>query len=55
MMEHAFDTLIQYLPEEAPEFFRQGMEQMEALNYPQQVREVVERYNDEWGRPRTIH
>ncbi|WP_018231821.1 hypothetical protein [Thioalkalivibrio thiocyanodenitrificans] len=55
MMEHAFDTLIQYLPEEAPEFFRQGMEQMEALNYPQHVREVVERYHDEWGRPRTIH
>lgn len=55
MMEHAFDTLLQHLPEEAPEFFRQGMEQMEALNYPPNVREVVQRYHEEWGRPRTIH
>jgi hypothetical protein len=55
LMEHAFDTLIQHLPEEAPEFFRQGMEQMEALNYPPHVRDVVERYHAEWGRPRFIH
>ncbi|OOG23636.1 hypothetical protein B1C78_10965 [Thioalkalivibrio denitrificans] len=55
LMEHAYDTLIHYLPEEAPEFFRQGMEQMEALDYPAQVREVVSRYHEQWGRPRTIH
>jgi hypothetical protein len=55
LMEHAYDMLIQYLPEEAPEFFRQGMEQMEALDYPQHVREVVARYHEQWGRPRIIH
>lgn len=55
LMEHAFDTLVLHLPEEAPEFFRQGMEQMEALSYPLQVREVVERYHEQWSQPRTLH
>jgi hypothetical protein len=55
MMEHAYEILVTHLPEEAPEFFRQGMEQMESRNYPEHVREVVERYHAEWGQRRTIH
>ncbi len=55
LMEKAFEALIQFLPEEAPYFFREGMEQMDALNYPPQVREVMERYYQEWGPRRTLH
>jgi hypothetical protein len=31
------------------------MEQMEAQNYPQLVKEVVEKYYNIWGQPRTLH
>lgn len=50
LMEQAFDELIRDLPEEAPNFFTEGMRQMEALNYPQTVRAVMARYHDAWSR-----
>ncbi len=52
LMEQVFADLVRYLPEEAPEFFAEGMQQMEALNYPPQVRQVMGRYFDQWSRPR---
>ena len=44
LMEHAFDELIQNFPEDAESFFKQGMEQMEELDYPDHVRAVMSRY-----------
>lgn len=44
LMEQVFDELIGALPEDAAMFFQQGMQQMEALNYPPQVRQVMDRY-----------
>ena len=41
VMEEAFETLVQNLPEDAPAFFREGLGRMEALNYPPRVREVM--------------
>ena len=55
LIEQAYNTLTRYLPREAPDFFKQGMTQMDALNYPQQVREVVEKYYNLWSLPRTLH
>lgn len=55
LIDEAYQTLCRLLPEQAPGFFREGMEQMDALNYPQQVREVVEKYYNIWGKPRTLH
>ncbi|MEW8246613.1 MAG: hypothetical protein AB2768_11370 [Candidatus Thiodiazotropha endolucinida] len=55
LIEEAYQTLCRLLPDQAPDFFREGMEQMDALNYPQQVREVVEKYYNLWGQPRTLH
>lgn len=55
IMEEAFEVLEQNLPEEAPQFFREGMGQMEALNYPPRVREVMERYYRKWCIQRTLH
>ncbi|MDJ0805934.1 MAG: hypothetical protein QNJ78_03790 [Gammaproteobacteria bacterium] len=55
LIERAYDSLLQELPEEAPGFFQEGMQQMVALNYPQPVRKVVEKYYNLWGVERTLH
>ncbi|MGD8588979.1 MAG: hypothetical protein PVG22_09145 [Chromatiales bacterium] len=55
LIELAYDNLIRHLPEEASEFFRQGMQQMVALDYPQPVRQVVEKYYNLWSVDRTLH
>jgi hypothetical protein len=52
IMEQVFEDLVRYLPEDAPAFFAEGLQQMEALNYPQPVRQVMGRYFDRWTRPR---
>jgi hypothetical protein len=43
------------LPGDAPGSFREAMRQMEALNYPPQVRALVQRYADAWCERRTLH
>lgn len=55
LMEQAFQTLVELLPEDAPAFFREGMEQMEALSYPDAIRAVMERYFQVWCMPKTLH
>lgn len=55
VMEEAFELLVQNVPEHAPEFFREGLEQMELLDYPQKVRSVMERYYNRWCGPPTLH
>jgi hypothetical protein len=52
LMEKVFEDLVRYLPEDAAAFFAEGMQQMEALNYPQPVRQVMGRFFDLWTRPR---
>jgi len=54
LMESAFQALIRNLPEEAPRFFSEGMEQTDALDYPPQVRDLMERYYREWS-TQTLH
>jgi hypothetical protein len=56
LMAMAFDTVLEHLPEEAPRFFEEGMAQMDALDYPPPVREVMERYYLRHGPARrTLH
>ncbi len=55
LIEQAYDELLQALPEEAPRFFEQGMQQMELLNYPRVVRQIIEKYYALWNQPRTLH
>ncbi len=55
LMDEAFSLLIERLPEEAAGFFTQGMEQMELLNYPRHVREVMTRYYRKWSVNRSLH
>ena len=54
-MEEAFAVLIRHLPEDAARFFAAGMQQMEALNYPDRVRAVMEKYHRQWTDNRTLH
>ncbi|EGV29691.1 hypothetical protein ThidrDRAFT_3135 [Thiorhodococcus drewsii AZ1] len=44
LMETAFDDVVEHLGDEAPDFFREGMGQMEALDYPDQIRQVMQHY-----------
>ncbi len=55
LMEEAFDAIAEQLPEQAPLFFREGMGQMEALDYPPHVREVMQRYYDRWCSGQRLH
>ncbi len=55
LIEQAYQQLVEALPEEAPRFFEEGMQQMELLNYPRVVRQVVEKYYHLWCIPRTLH
>lgn len=44
MMKKVFDEMILYLPQDAASFFSEGMQEMEALDYPPNVRKVIEQY-----------
>jgi hypothetical protein len=55
LIDEAYHQLVEALPEEAPRFFEEGMQQMELLGYPPVVRQVVEKYYNLWSLPRTLH
>jgi hypothetical protein len=55
LIDEAYQLLMEALPEEAPRFFAEGMQQMELINYPQVVKQVVKKYYNLWGLPRTLH
>jgi hypothetical protein len=55
LMEAAFGLLTSRLPEDAANFFSEGMQQMEALDYPAHVREVMEKYHRQWTISRSLH
>lgn len=44
IMEPVFDQLVHNIPDDASMFFEQGMQQMEELDYPPHVREIMNRY-----------
>jgi len=45
MMRSAFDELLTHLPYEADGFFAEGMKEMEALDYPEHVRDLMAFYH----------
>ncbi len=55
LMETAFAVLTGNLPADAPRFFSEGMQQMDALDYPGPVREVMEKYHRKWNIDRSLH
>ena len=55
LIEKAYDVLVKNLPQDAREFFKEGLQQMEVIGYPESVREVLERYDRMWGAESTLH
>ena len=55
LMDQAFAQLAENLPQDARAFFREGMQQMDIVGYPDEVRKVVERYDRLWGSGDTLH
>jgi hypothetical protein len=51
LMVKVYDELVETLPQDAPQFFKEGMVEMDKLNYPVHVRAVMQRYFDQWTRP----
>ncbi len=51
----AYDAIIEHLPELAQDFLAEAMEQMEALEYPRQVRHFVESYFNHWNNHKRLH
>lgn len=54
IMEPVFEQILLRLPDDAPGFFREGMEQMDAVGYPIHVRHIMEKYYDMTNNP-TLH
>ena len=42
-------------PEDAGQFFTEGMQQMNALNYPEHVHAVMAKYHRQWNNDRSLH
>ena len=55
IIELAYSAIAEYLPEISHEFFTEGMEQMELLDYPPTVREVVERFYNQSKTLQLLH
>ena len=55
LIEAAYDLLVKHLPNDARQFFSEGMQQMDIVGYPQVVREIVEKYNQMWGTESALH
>jgi hypothetical protein len=55
LIDVAYAELVKNLPQDARQFFHEGMQQMDIVGYPEQVREVVARYDEMWGADSTLH
>jgi hypothetical protein len=55
LMKAAFDALVEQVPAAAPDFFREGMAQMQAPDCPAPARDLMHRYYETWCKPRQLH
>ncbi len=54
-MRQAYTDLVENIPDDAQQFFSEGMKQMDLVDYPQHVREIMQQYNDLWGEESALH
>ncbi len=52
LMEEIFDEFVRRLPEDAPGFFAESMQQVATQSFPEPVCAVIGRYFERWTRPR---
>jgi hypothetical protein len=50
-IEEAYELLCRLLPEDAADFFSEGMAQMDLIGYPDQVRAIVSKYHRQCQNP----
>ncbi|HEC26724.1 MAG TPA: hypothetical protein ENI67_04860 [Gammaproteobacteria bacterium] len=55
IMRQAYSDLVNNIPEDAREFFNEGQKQMEIVDYPDHVKEILQQYNDLWGGENALH
>lgn len=55
LMDDAFTAIVENFPEDAPRFFREGMEQMDIVGYPMPVREVMLAWFQRYSDKQTLH
>lgn len=55
LMEQVFDKLIKNIPTDAQQFFKEGVQQMDIVNYPEHVRVVMEKYAAGAGNNSVVH
>lgn len=55
LMEPAFTSVVEQMPDDAARFFEEGMQQMDRVGYPQPVREVMGRFHALFNDARTLH
>ena len=48
-MRQAYSDLIENIADDARQFFSEGMKQMDLVDYPNHVREIMQQYNELWG------
>ncbi len=53
-MEAVFEQLMYRLPDDVASFFAEGMQQMDSIDYPEHVREVMQQYYHLTNKP-TLH
>jgi len=49
LMEKSFQFLVENLPDDLKQFFTEGMGQMTALDYPKPVRDIMEKYYQQYA------
>jgi len=55
IMQQAYSDLVKNIPEDARQFFNEGQKQMEIVDYPDHVKEIMKQYNDLWGDENALH
>lgn len=55
LMELAFTRLVTHLPTDAAQFFHQGLQQVERVDYPEPVRKLMNDYFQRWGSKPALH
>ncbi len=55
IMQQVFDQLIKNIPADTQQFFNEGMQQMEAVNYPAPVQELMKKYAGGFGVDGVLH
>jgi len=55
LIESAYQNLVEKIPEDAPQFFEQGMAQMVKINYPDHVKSIVQKYYTQWHQAKILH